>query len=233
MKYSWSALVLLLLFSGCWNISKDSKKRSNYYDEYFYPIDSLKPFIYAYRDDKRPLDERFHRIYSTYNKNDSLNLVIERFNSSFRIFEAFTVNVDEHFNVLDHMLVDSDGIKRKNRVSSRAYFPTKKNKCVKFVSDFPAPVDSLVIVYESIRTVIEDKLVMEVMGKEYAAINVRDTIILHLVNPRTKEVRDNITVTNNYYAKGLGLVKWGDVDGEVVYELQKILSNRWWEEFAQ
>lgn len=233
MKHSWIALVILILLSGCWNINQKSSKRSNYYDEYFYPTDSLKPFIFAYRDETRPLDERFHRVYSKYNDNDSLVLVIERYNASFRIFEAFTVNVDDHFSVLDHMLVDGDGIKRKNRVSSRAYFPTKKNKSITYVADFPAPFDSLVIVYESRRTVVEDKFTMDVMGKEYAAINVRDTIIMHLVNPTTKEVRDHITVTDNFYAKGLGLVKWGDVDGKVVYELQKILSNEWWEEFAK
>lgn len=232
MKYLLSLFILTLIISSCWNISQDTKKRSNYYDEYFYP-DSLKPYIYAYRDDNNPLDERFHRVYAKYNENDSLTIVIERYNSSFRIFEAFTVNVDEHFNVLDHMLVDKNGIKRKNRVSSRHYFPTKKNRSITFISDFPSPVDSLVMVYESRRSVIEDKLVMEVLGKEYAAINVRDSIFIHFVNPKTKETKTTTTATNNYYAKGLGLVKWGDVDNEVVYELQKIISNKWWEEFAQ
>lgn len=233
MKYSWILLVLLLALSGCWNLNNETHQSSNYYDDYFYPTDSLKPFVYAYRDDKHPLDERFHRIYSKYNANDSLTIVIERYNASFRIFEAFTLNVDENFNVLDHMMVDGDGVKRKNRVSSRPYFPTKKNKQIKFVTDFPAPVDSLVIVMESIRTVVEDDLIINVLGKDYAAINVRDTILLHFVNPTTKEVRENMQVTNNYYAKGLGLVQWGDVEEEVVYKLQRILSNRWWEEYAK
>ena len=226
-----------LLFCGLQSCSEviDGKEQSmtnKDYREYFYPTDSVIPYIYAYQDEKAPLDERFHRMYSL-EENDSTFFVIERFNSSFRIFEGYTFYLENNLMVQNHMMVDGNGIKRSSRLQKNTFFPLNKGEQVIFLANFPSHIDSTIIVYESRKTIIEDELEINVLGKDYKAINVRDSIQVSLVNLYNKKTASEFTVTNNYYAKGLGLVKWGDLEEEVCYELKKILTDNWWMEFAR
>lgn len=229
MKYVGLFLVGLILFTGCKSeeVAQEFVNTSTY-AEYFYATDSLEPYIYAYRDDAKPLDERFHRIYNML-EDDTIFFVLEKYNSSFRIFEGFTLNLDETYSIQDHMVVDGNGQKRKTRVSSANYFPSKKGETVTFIADFPAPIDSLIMIYQSKRTIIEEGLKINIMDREMEVINLRDSITLYLVNPETKESSSQSSVTNNYYAKNYGLVKWGDIDEVVNYELRKIIPESWWQ----
>lgn len=224
-------LLWFLAFSSCSEPKSNEESGKNYAD-YFYPIDNEIPVIYAYRDDKAPLDERFFRIY-TIAEDDSSFLVVEKYNSSFRMFEGYTHFIEDDFSVLDHMMVDKHLIKVKSKIAKDKSFPLSKNETASFIVDFPSHLDSVVMVYESNKTIIEDDIFLDVMGEEIEAIKVRDTLRIHFVKPSTKDTKTQEVVTNNYYAKGIGLVKWGDVEGEINYVLQRILSEEWWEEFAQ
>ena len=233
-SFVFSLFVLtILFFVGCVDEQKQSNKQHDY-AAYFYPTDSLLPYIYAFRDDDQPLDERFYRVYTQINeKEDSTFFIIELYNSTFRMTEGYTLLLDDDYQVTDHMMVDGGGKRRKSRVSSNDFFPMNRKDTAVFISDFPAHVDSLIIVYESYKTIADDNAQVHLFDENHAAIKVKDSISVHFVNTEKQRVGSQFYNKYSYFAKGFGLVRWTDEEGEIDYQLQKILSEEWWETYAQ
>lgn len=200
--------------------------------DYFFPNDSLIPYIYVYQEAGNPMDEKFYRIYRLQNEQDT-SLIVERFNANFRITEGFTHDLTDSLKVKEYMVVDKDGIKRTAELLSPKVFPWSKSAVAYFVAHFPAHVDSLTMIYESKRTVAETGLKTNVLGKEVDAIRLTDSLSVHLVNPLTRESNTKKVVTDRFYAKGYGLVEWGSDELNIHYRLKKVLSNNWWKEYAQ
>jgi hypothetical protein len=205
---------------------------SDNFRDYFFPVDSLVPYIYVFRDEKKPLDERFMRMYRLQNDTDS-SFVVERFNSLFKITEGFTYKLNDSLTLEDHMIVDRNGLKRKSKLTSQYNFPVFKGIEAHFIADFPGVADSTVIVQDSKKHVINVNYSYTLFGKTIPAIIVKDTIRLYELNVNTKEVREKSVITDNVYAKGYGLVEWGTEDKSVLYSLRTILSDKWWSENAQ
>lgn len=239
MKLFVSVIIILFLVISCnggdsdaeKNLA-DSKNEVIDYQDYFFPSDSLIPYIYVFQGSHNPLDEKFFRIYRLQNNQDT-SLVVERYNASFRITEGFTHNLTDSLKLSDYMIVDGDGTKRKANVLSERTFPLGLNDVSYFVADFPAHADSLTMIYESKRSIVEINLKKNVLGDSIDALRVIDSVKVHLVNPFTKNSNTKQVVTNRYYAKGYGLVEWGSDELNIHYRLTKILSNEWWAEFAQ
>lgn len=218
--------------------SSEQSKKNGQGDEsyepmdYFFPNDSLIPYIYVFQEAENPMDEKFYRMYRLQNDQDT-SLVVERFNANFRITEGFTHDLTDSLKVKEYMVVDKDGIKRTAELLSSRVFPMSRDEQVYFVADFPAHVDSLTMIYESKRNVAETGLKINVLGKEVDAIKLTDSLNVHLVDPLTQKSNTKKVVTNRYYAKGYGLVEWGSDELNVHYRLKKVLTNKWWEEYAQ
>ncbi|MEX2484261.1 MAG: hypothetical protein WED10_06875 [Brumimicrobium sp.] len=221
-----------ILFVGC---QVDSGKKSNSssdLSDYFFPTDSLKPYIYVFQEESNPMDEKMFRMYRLENDNDT-SLVIERFNANFRITEGFTHDLNDSLNITDYMIVDKDGIKRKANVLANQSFPLSKDHVAYFAADFPSHIDSIPMIYESKRHVIKQDFEVKLFGKNVEAIKVADSIKIHIVNPKTKRSKTEKAVTTRVYAKGYGLVEWSSEELNVSYKLTRILTDEWWSEFAQ
>lgn len=239
MRLFLSTIVFLLLLISCnrndsdaeMNLA-DSNKQAINYEEYFFPSDSLIPYIYVFQGSHNPLDEKFFRIYRLQNDQDT-SLVVERYNANFRITEGFTHDLTDSLKLSDYMIVDGEGVKRKANVLSDRTFPLGLNDVSYFVADFPSHADSITMIYESKRNVEEVNLKKDVLGDTVAALRLIDSVKVHLVNPHTKASNTKLVVTNRYYAKGYGLVEWGSDELGVHYHLTKILPDEWWIEFAQ
>ncbi|MDX1651510.1 MAG: hypothetical protein R3277_03395 [Brumimicrobium sp.] len=225
------ACLTILLTYSCNSGKKDEVTADNFTD-YFFPTDSVKPFIYVFQEQSNPLDEKFFRIYRMETQGEA-SLVVERFNASFRITEGFTHDLKDSLRVVDYMVVDKDGIKRKANVLSARTFPFYDKDVAYFVADFPAHVDSLSMIYESRRQIVETDLEREIFNQKRKVIKVVDSLKLHLVDPRTRMSNTQLIVTDRFYAKGLGLIEWGSDELKVRYRLTKILTDEWWSEFAQ
>lgn len=227
-------IAISFTFLGCKETSNSNSsiKKSRDIDlmDYFYPTNEDEPYIYAYLDENDPLEERFHRLINFYDA-DSRTFIIERYNASLRIFEGFTLDPDS-LSVIDHMMVDRNKQKRKSKVTASQYFPLEMHKTVHFVSDYPSHLDSVTAIYDSRRTIIDKDIPIEVIDTTYQTILLRDTVHVHMVNRYTKESGTQTVVMDNYYAKGLGLVKFGDVEGAVDYKLKRIISDSWWMKHA-
>jgi hypothetical protein len=238
MKLFLSSLLILILIISCDESVTDDERLVNSkieeidFQDYFFPADSLIPFVYVFQGTHNPLDEKFFRIYRLQDNQDT-SLVIERYNSNFRITEGFTHNLRDSLKLSDYMIVDGEGVKRKANVLSDRTFPLAKNDISYFVADFPAPSDSLTMIYESRKSVADLNFKKYVLGDTVDALRIIDSVRVHVVNPKTKESNTKLVVTSRYYAKGYGLVEWGSDELNVHYRLMKILSNEWWSEFAQ
>lgn len=211
---------------------KPSKGKFSNYRKFFYPTDLMSPKVYAFRDEAAPLDERFFRIYTLIEEGDSV-FVIEKYNAVFRIFEGLSMLTAENFPILDHMKVDKNGIKRSSRVYENHYFPEKFNETVTYLVNYPSHLDSVSMVYVSKKTIVEDDLMIDVMGDNKAAILVVDSIKVVMTNLQTKQSSQQQFIAHKYFAEGIGLVQWGSPEGDVNYKLQKILSDEWWSTHAQ
>src|SRR5690554_474080 len=62
MKYLFILTIGVIILSTC-NTSEDKGNASVDYAEYFYPTDSIIPFIYLFQEENNPLNEKMHRIY--------------------------------------------------------------------------------------------------------------------------------------------------------------------------
>lgn len=233
MKYLVFVLIILS-FYGCSESSdvEESIQKDPAINvlDYFYPLNEDEPYVYAYLDEQAPLDERFHRMINFYD-SDGRSFVIERYNAALRISEGFTLDPNS-LEILDHMMVDKNLKKRKSNVTSNQYYPLEMNETARFVSDYPSHLDSVTAIYDSRRTIIKKDVPVEIMDSTYQTILLRDTVHVHMVNRFTKESSTQTAVIDNYYAKGLGLVKFGDVDGAINYKLKRIISDSWWMENA-
>lgn len=239
MKLIVSVLLFFLLLVSCKDNSTENSEKLNVskdedvkYQEYFFPSDSLIPYIYVFQGSHNPLDEKFFRVYRLQNDKDT-SLVVERYNANFRITEGFTHDLTDSLKLSDYMIVDGDGTKRKANVLSSRTFPLSKDDVSYFVADFPSHADSLTMIYESKKSVAESGIKKDVLGESVDALRVVDSVKVHLVNPYTKESNTKLVVTNRFYAKGYGLVEWGSDELDVHYRLRKILTDEWWTEFAQ
>jgi hypothetical protein len=225
--------VITFLVSSCMNEEETelSDNVASDFVDYFYPTDSLIPFIYVFQDKNDPLNEKIHRIYRLENPSDTV-LVVEHFNADFRITEGFSFDVNNFF-VKDHMIVDGNGLKRKAKLTSNSFFPLSKNNQSVFISDFPSHLDSISMVFKSKKGISNADFKIEVLGEVVPAILVKDTVTVTLANVFTQQGSTQNVVIDRVYAKGFGLVQWSSSDGAIVYDLKKILSNKWWEEVAQ
>lgn len=197
-------------------------------EEYFYPTDSLEPYIYAFQEKNNPIDEKLHRHITKENDDGDTVFIIERYNSNFKIFEGFTLDLNESLKILDHMMVDKNGIKRSSRLTKDEYFPKNIEEQSKFIADFPSHLDSIIMVYESRKHVEKTGVEITVLGEQKEAITIIDSINVHMVHVANKKRSTQKVVSRLYFAKGMGLVSFGDTDGEVTYELKRIFSNEWW-----
>lgn len=221
---------VLFLFTNCQET--EGIKSEADFTSYFFPTDSLVPYIYVYSDEEKPLDERFFRMYRLENDTDT-SFVVERFNSSFRITEGFTYMLNDSLTVVDHMIVDRDGLKRQSNVTSNYSFPIYTDMVAHFIADFPGVADSTVIVQDSKKHIFNSDTTYVLFGNELPAILVKDTIRWYELSSGSSEVREQSIVTDNVYVKGYGLVEWGSEDKSVVFTLRVILSDVWWSEHAQ
>jgi len=232
MMKKWMSLLLVSGFF-LYSCENDSNlPTSSEIGDFFFPSDSLEPYVYAFRNNENPLDEKFYRLINT-SEGDQQVFVIERYNSSLKITEGFTLDLSEGFTVLDHMVVDAGALKRKSKVSSSAYFPNGMNGSSRFISDFPYLSDSLVMIYDSKKHVYNSDTTVQVLGNKLAAIHLKDTVRTRLVDPITKEVLEGSTVIDYLFAYKFGLVYWGAEDQSTYYELVNVFSDSWWMEVAQ
>lgn len=235
MKIGFSLLVVFLVFMSCQEGTNKSSSTPESHkidvSDYFFAKDSIAPFVTAFKDEQAPLDERFIRsILMKY--EDSSLFIIEKYNALLRITEGFTFLVDDDLKVIDHMMVDGDGKKRKSRLHETSYFPSKLNDPVIFHVDFPSPLDSVIISMRSKREVTKhlDTLIFE--ERQGPAIVLRDSTVVRFINIYNEEQTSRLVVTDNYYVKGLGLVRFTTLDEKVNYEVVRFFSDKWWMEYA-
>lgn len=232
-----SAFLLIVFFvlAACSNT--DEKKGNDSKEEpaegiwdYFYPRED-EPYIYAFQDKYNPISERFFR-YISMPQDDREVFVIELYNETLRIFEGFTLEPSDNFVISDHMKVDREGIKRSSKITKSAYFPADFDDQAVFIADFPSHLDSIIMVYESRKSVVAKDVKIEVMGKKLETIQLIDSVRVHMVNTYTKATSTQEAPIYRYYAKGMGQVRFEGVDTEVQYNLQRILPDSWWMEYA-
>jgi len=224
-------LVLASLVVSCSNKTDDSNEVQTNLQDYFFPSDSLDPYIYVYAEEGNPLDEKIYRIYKLITP-DKEQLIVERYNSNFRITEGYTYDLKDDLEVYDHMVVDAQGEKRKAKLTKASWFPVNDSEPSVFISDFPAHIDSLVGVYKSEKKVV-GRNNYEIFNSKTEAVELKDEVTLSFVNPTTKNGSSNSLVFHRVYAKGFGLTEWFTEDKKIHYKLKRILSNDWWKEHAQ
>jgi hypothetical protein len=232
MMKKWMILFFVSSFMLCSCDNHSGLPVSNEIADYFFPADSLEPYIFAFRNNENPLDEKFYRLINTSEGNEQV-FIIERYNSSLRITEGFTLDVSDGFTILDHMVVDAGALKRKSNVSSSGYFPKEMSLTSRFVGDFPYLSDSLVMIYDSKKYVYNSDTTVHVLGKKISAIHLKDTVRTRLADPLTKEVLEGTTVIDYLFAYKFGLVYWGSEDRSTYYELVNVFSDSWWMDVAQ
>lgn len=233
MKLIIFLLSVLFVIASCTTPEGEQKTVENEtYAEYFYPTDSLIPYVYVFQNTKYKMDEKVLRIYRSETPEDT-SLVVEFYNSDLKITEGYTHDLKNQFNVIDHMIVDGDGLKRQAKLSASTFFPLNKDDKTQFISDFPSHLDSITMIYQSKRRVLEENKMVNVLGKEVPAIIVEDSVKVLFANPYTKKTSAQSVMIKRTFAKGYGMVRWTANNEEIVYELKEILDNKWWEEFAQ
>lgn len=236
MKQIIFLLGFVFVFTSCKidgdkNESKAQSEELNYVD-YFYPTDSLIPYIYVFQNVDEPLDEKVFRIYRSESPEDT-SLVVELYNSDFKITEGYTHDLNPNFNVKDHMIVDGDGMKRKAKLSSTSFFPKNNEDKTQFLSDFPSHLDSITMIYQSKRRILEVNKMVNVLGDSLPAIIIGDSVRVLLANAFTQKSSSQSVLIKRTFAKGYGMVRWSANNGDITYELINVLPNSWWEEYGQ
>lgn len=229
-------IVVVAMFQACTSDDKKSGsisvEHTDDYQQYYYGSDSIYPYALVFQDSAYPIDERFVR-YIQIDKNDTNKLIIERYNASLRIYEGVTLDIDNNLEILDHMMVDAQGIKRTSGFKSTTFFPLKKDEQIIFKTDFPSHLDSIVMIYEARKHIDEVALEKEINGKNHSVIKVRDSIFVSMVNTYTGEGSTQSGIVDSYYAKGIGLVQWGDHEGSINYLWTKTLKDDLWEKLNE
>ena len=195
-----------ILFLGCYSKPKFTSINPNV--AYFYPIKS-EPQIYMYRNIVNGLEEVFHRIY-TITDQEGEHLIVERYSSDFKIFEALNYSIDS-LNIIDHMVVNRFQQKEKAFVYKSEVFPMDLNEEIWFATKFSGPTDSTVILEKNRKTLVFS-----------------DKIIKSELNPYTRKESVSVAEMQSLFAKGLGLVEWYSKDKKVHFRLEKIFSQKEW-----
>src|SRR5690554_6413913 len=111
MKHLLFILGLLFIVASCNDDSSNQVENEgageHAYADFFYPTDSLIPYIYVFQNVDEPLDEKVLRIYRT-ETDTATSLVVEFYNSNMKITEGYTHDINDNFKVVDHMIVDGD-----------------------------------------------------------------------------------------------------------------------------
>lgn len=230
-SFSIANVILVSLLSVFFSCSNDSKIDGDNFLNFFFPMDSVQPYILAYQNVNDPLDEKFLRLYTMQEQNEPF-FFIERYNQHLKITEGFKLIAGDSLRIVDHMIVDVDGLKRQANLSDFYYFPTPYQSPSRYISDFPYLNDTIVMVYESKKHIANTDTTVRIMGRDMEAILVVDTITSRLVNRFTKEILTGKDWVYQLYAKDIGLVRFGSKDGALVYQLTGIYSDAWWYEVA-
>ena len=233
MKYLNIFLLAMLTIStiSCSNEGAEKNESDSDLTEYFFPSDSVKPYVYVYAEENNPIDEKIYRIYHL-STPDKEHLIVERYKPNFRITEGYTHDLAADLNVVDHMVVDAQGMKRKAHITENSWFPTTDDDVSVFISDFPAHLDSLICVYKSKKSHV-NSMDYKILGEETKAIEISDETTYSFVDPDSQKGSSNTIEIIRIYAKGFGLTEWYTKDKRIHYKLKRILSNEWWKEHAQ
>ena len=223
MKRIYFLPVLLLLLFSCGNEPELSK---NELFPYFYPYDSI-PKVYCYRDVVNGLQEKFHRVYGMEDSRGK-HIVVEMYSEDGRIIEAYNYNVDS-LRLIDHMVVNRDGIKIQAQVMKNALFPMNTREHTWFASKFPGVLDSTLILTETKRSVFSQQPVQwEVLGEKKPTIVMLDSLRFTVFNPFTKRENETNGIVKSYFSEGVGLVRTHDLDLQVDFRLEKIMTQEEW-----
>jgi len=229
MKTLFIVCLLLIGISACTSTEAEDGANelvsTNIFGDYFYPYDTI-PKIYVYRDVSSGLEEIFHRVFSI-EDTEGNHIVVEIYSEDGRILEALNYNLDS-LDLMDHMVVDTNNIKRKAELFKNKMMPTNKTSRADFASRFAGIMDSTLFLKEISRAYLKETK-LAVLGKDIATVKFQDDIRITLFNPfsRLEDVKE--TRSFAYFAKGYGLVEWHSENKLAHYRLEKILSQ---EEFV-
>lgn len=225
MKTLFAFCLVLVGVSACTSDEKedgaDNLVSTNVYGDYFYNYDTI-PKIYVYRNITNGLEEIFHRVFSI-EDTEGNHIVVEIYSEDGRILEALNYNVDS-LDLMDHMVVDINNIKRKAELFKNKMIPTDKTSRADFASRFAGIMDSTLFLKE-ISRVYQKELKLDVLGKQIEAIAFQDDIRITLFNPFTRLEDVKETRSFAYFAKGYGLVEWHSENKLAHYRLEKIMSQ--------
>jgi hypothetical protein len=128
--------------------------------------------------------------------------------------------------VIDHIVVNSKGIKEKATIYKNELLPKKRGDSCEFASKFSG-TDSTVMLMEWFRKVVSIES-RTVMSEQKQCLILDDSWRYTLLNPFTREENETILNGSHYYAKGVGLVEWMDENKKVHWVLEKIISQKKW-----
>ncbi|MFN5415476.1 MAG: hypothetical protein ACK5B9_00355 [Flavobacteriia bacterium] len=220
--------VLLATLLGCSEATTDSK---NPFAKYFFPYSKESKF-YVYRDVVHGLNEKFYRVYGLEDSKGK-HIVVETYAMDGRITEALNYNLDS-LTILDHMVVDRKGMQTKALMMKNGMFPMDEKENTWFASKFPGFLDSTLILSETKRSILKSKpYLTKVMEESKNTIITLDTIRFTMFNPFRKTENQQMIRVKSYFAEGLGLVRFHDVNMKTDYRLEKILTQEEWVRLMQ
>jgi len=230
-------IVYYLLFISLFVISacgekQELKNSTNVFSDYFYPIDTV-PKIYLYRDVTNGIDEKFHRIYIE-KKSKNSHLVVDIYRTPGKgrlvVTERLVYNI-QNKSIVEHAVVDINDELKPAKLVKNGLIPVRKNEESLFASLYPGFRDSTYIYYEIKRKSDGNEIQHKVMGKDVSCIIFKDNVTQAQRNLRTKKTDVMIsTQSDNYFAQGYGLVEWYTTNKKAHYKLEKIISQKEWEE---
>lgn len=222
-----SLLCFTVLLSAC----SDEQEATHPYLDFFFPYNEEAKF-YIYRDVVHGLNEKFLRVYGI---EDSFgkHIVVENYTMDGRITEALNYNIDS-LNIMDHMVVDRNGQNQKTMLMKDAMFPMTPDGRTWFASKFPGFQDSTLILSETKRSFFKSSPVKtKVMGENTNTIIMLDTLRMTQFNPFTKRESEISGVIKSYFAEGLGLVRFHDLNKKSDFQLEKIITQQEWVKMMQ
>lgn len=224
--------ILFILLIGIFSCSSETKVESkNPYAKFFYPFDKEAKF-YIYRDIVHGLNEKFVRVYGMEDSKGK-HIVVESYSIDGRITEALNYNLDS-LTILDHMVVDREGLQSKAVLMKNGMFPMSKSQKTWFASKFPGFLDSTMILSETKRSFYKEKpFQTTVMDVSKNTVVMLDTVRFTQFNPFTKKEYAEALAMKSYFAEGLGLVRFHDLNMKTDYRLEKILTQEEWVNLMQ
>ena len=203
--------------------SETSIESAHPYSSYFYPFDTI-PRIYQYRDAVHGFSEQFHRVYGI-TDGAGEHIIVEKYESNGRLKEVYNFNLDS-LNVLDHVVVNSKGIKEKATIYKNVLLPEKLGDSCSFASKFSGR-DSTIMLMEWFRKAVSIET-RDVMSKQKECLTLDDIWRYTELNPYTRKERPSIRKGKHVYAKGIGLVEWMSENKKTHWVLEEIISQKKW-----